>query len=154
MGRVFLFMDISIEKYLSNLKTVIRGIPNKTASIIQVHKEQILDLNREQQLYNKGIDSDGDKLEPYASFTIQIKQLLKQPYDRTTLKSSGAFHKGFSYHFDKNTYTLTIFSTDKKTTLLTQKYTPKIFGLTEDNKQYLEIQIIKKDLDAWILKYL
>lgn len=147
-------MSISIEKYLGNLKTAIRNLPNKTESIIQANKERILDLNRENQLYNRGVDSDGDSLEAYAFFTIEIKQLLRQPFDRTTLKSSGDFYKGFSYKFDKNTYTLTIFSTDKKTELLKSKYGEDIFGLDNVNKRYLEIEIIKKDLDVWLLKYL
>jgi len=147
-------MEVSIEKYLANLKLVISQLPNKTESIIQANKERILDLNRYNQLYERGIDSDGDRLKEYTSFTIQIKQMLQQPYDRTTLNYSGSFYDKFSYYFDKNTYTLTIFSTDKKTPLLIQKYGKDIFGLDTDNTDYLEIQIIKKNLDEWLLKYL
>ena len=147
-------MEVSIEKYLSNLNLVIRNIPNKTESIIRANKERILDLNRENQLYNKGVNSEGENLLDYTYFTIQIKELLRQPYDRTTLRNTGSFYKGFSYHFDKNTYVLKIFSTDKKTPLLISKYGKDIFGLDENNERYLEIEIIKKDLDQWILKYL
>lgn len=147
-------MANTIDKYLANMQLVLRNLPNQVESIVKSNSERILDLNRETQLFERGVDSKGQKLQEYAYFTIQIKQLLKQPYDRTTLFYSGQFYDGFTYKFDANTYTLEIFSVDRKTPQLVAKYGGDIFGLDEQNKLYLNQSIIKPQLDQWLLKYL
>ena len=82
------------------VKNVHDNIPHQTVGIINRNKDLILDLNRKEQLYNKGIDSLGLDLKPYSFFTVQIKKLLGQPYDRTTLNYSGAFYRGFKIDFN------------------------------------------------------
>lgn len=143
--------EITQDEYMNRLKLAITTLPNAVERIINENKDRILDLNRESQLREKGIDSKGKRLAEYAYFTIQIKQLIGQPYDRTTLFYSGKFYEGFTYRFDKNTYKLEIFSTDSKTPLLEKKYGYDIFGLTKDNNEYLEVKILKTKIDAWIL---
>ena len=145
---------MEVSQYIDNLELVIRNVPNQVERIIKENKEQVLDLNRENQLYERGIDSQGAKLLEYASFTIEIKQLLRQPYDRTTLFYSGRFYEGFYYQFDEQNFTLEIFSNDEKSPKLVAKYGREIFGLDEQNKLYLNQSIIKPRLDEWLLKYL
>jgi len=142
---------ISQDEYMNRLKLAITTLPNAVERIFIENKSEILDLNRETQLNEKGIDSKGMKLKEYAYFTIQIKQLIGQPTDRTTLFYSGNFYEGFTYKYDRNTYTLQIYSTDSKTPMLEEKYGQDIFGLTQDNTNYLQIKILKPKLDAWIL---
>ena len=142
---------ITQDEYMNRLKLAITTLPNAVERIFMENKAEILDLNRETQLNEKGIDSKGMKLKEYAYFTIQIKQLIGQPTDRTTLFYSGKFYEGFTYKYDRNTYTLQIFSTDSKTPMLEEKYGQDIFGLTTDNTYYLQIKILKPKLDAWIL---
>lgn len=146
-------MEVSIEIYLQNLKAVIRNMPNKFERILDSEKDVILDLNRETQLNEQGINSKGKKLKEYRPFTIEIKKLIGQPYNRTTLFYSGKFYEGFeikplgNYRFD-------IFSTDSKSLLLEDKYGKDIFGLTKSNAEYLDEKIIKKEIDKWILSKL
>lgn len=135
---------------MENLKRAITMLPSQTEKVVDSNAQIILDLNREDQLYAKGIDATGDRLKEYAFFTIQIKQLLRQPFDRTTLFYSGKFYEGFRYKFDKNSYTLTIFSVDQKTPLLIAKYGSDIFGLTNANRLYLDEKIIKPNIDKWL----
>lgn len=142
--------EISQDDYMARLKFVINQLPTATERILDSNKERILDLNRETQLREKGIDSKGKRLQEYAYFTIQIKQLIGQPTNRTTLFYSGKFYEGFTYKYDRNTYKLSIYSTDKKTPLLEEKYGQDIFGLTKDNEVYLEMKILKQELDKWI----
>lgn len=59
----------------------------------------ILDLNRFNQLFDKGIDSEGQDLGEYTPFTIQIKTGKGQPVDRVTLKDTGAFYDSFGIVF-------------------------------------------------------
>lgn len=143
---------MEVSDYLANLKTAIDNIGGQESLIVNQNKEQILDYNRQDQLYKQGIDSKGKKLKPYAFFTIQIKQLIGQPFDRTTLFYSGRFYNRFNFVFLKRT--INIFSSDSKTTDLEKKYGKDIFGLTKDNKIKMETEVIKPKLDQWLKKYL
>lgn len=59
-------------------------------------KEIALDIITDDQLFDKGIDGDGNKLPlPYAPFTIDVKQVTGLPTDRITLFQEGNFHDGF-----------------------------------------------------------
>ena len=59
----------------------------------------VLDLNRIEQLYKRGIDSEGVTLETiggaYSDLTVAIKQTKGQPTDRVTLKDTGDFYESF-----------------------------------------------------------
>ena len=46
----------------------------------------------EKQLFEKGIDGSGQRLEGYARTTIRIKIKKGQPVDRTTLRDDNEFH--------------------------------------------------------------
>jgi len=136
------------------VKNVRDNIPQQTEGIINRNKAEIIDLNRQAQLYAKGEDSLGLDLKFYAFFTVQIKQLLGQPYDRTTLNYSGDFYDGFYLTVDKDNLILTFNSNDRKTPDLIGKYGKNIFGLNYYNQQKLNYEIIKPELDKYIRQYL
>ena len=136
------------------VKNVRDNIPQQTKGIINRNKSEIIELNTKSQLYNKGEDSLGLSLKPYAVFTIEIKQLLGQPYDRTTLNYSGAFYNGFYLTVDENNLVLNFNSTDNKTPELMAKYGRNIFGLNYDNQQKLNYEIILPELEKYIKQYL
>jgi hypothetical protein len=144
----------TVKDYMDFVKNVRDNIPQQTEGIINRNKAEIIDLNRQAQLYAKGEDSLGLDLKPYAFFTVQIKQLLGQPYDRTTLNYSGAFYDGFYLTVDKDNLILTFNSNDRKTPDLIGKYGQNIFGLNYDNQQKLNYEIIKPELDKYIRQYL
>jgi hypothetical protein len=144
----------TIKDYMDFVKNVRDNIPQQTEGIINRNKAEIIDLNRQGQLYAKGEDSLGLDLKPYAFFTVEIKQLLGQPYDRTTLNYSGAFYDGFYLTVDKDNLILTFNSNDRKTPDLIGKYGKNIFGLNYDNQQKLNYEIIKPELDKYIRQYL
>lgn len=65
-------------------------------------QERILDLIRNDQLFTKGEDGEGNSLSEltqsglgYSLFTIQEKQRKNQPTDRVTLFDTGDFYKSF-----------------------------------------------------------
>ncbi len=134
------------------VKNVRDNIPDQTIGIVKRNESEILDLNRRSQLYDKGIDSLGLDLKPYAFFTIQIKQLLGQPFDRTTLNYSGSFYRGFKINV--NDMTLSFDSDDSKTNDLIGKYGRNIFGLTTENQNKLNYEIIQPELLEYISQYL
>lgn len=145
---------MEVSDYIDKLDLLIRNYDNKIESIVYQNKEQIIDLNRENQLFDMGIDSNGKNLLEYSQATISIKIQKKQPIDRTTLFDTGEFYKGFFIKFNPSNYTLEIWSSDKKTTKLIEKYGKDIFGLIPKNIEYLDEKIIKKHLDEWVLRYL
>ena len=136
------------------VKNVRDNIPQQTKGIINRNKAEIIELNTKSQLYDKGEDSLGLNLKPYSVFTIEIKQLLGQPYDRTTLNYSGAFYNGFYLTVDENNLVLNFNSTDNKTNELVGKYGRNIFGLNYDNQQKLNYEIILPELEKYISQYL
>jgi len=142
----------TIKDYMDFVKNVRDNIPDQTIGIVKRNESEILDLNRRSQLYDKGIDSLGLDLKPYAFFTIQIKQLLGQPFDRTTLNYSGSFYRGFKINF--NDMTLSFDSDDSKTNDLIGKYGRNIFGLTTENQNKLNYEIIQPELLEYISQYL
>ncbi len=144
-------MANTIFDYMQNIKKVISEIPKETERILKSKEELILDLNRENQLFDKGINSDGVKLKPYKPSTIQIKKTENAPFNRTTLFDTGAFTKAFK--LKTNDLTFSIFSTDSKSSDLQDKYGSNIFGLTEENQQKTN-QIIKIEIEKFIKKYL
>lgn len=98
---------------------------------IKENENVILDLNFQNQLYEKGEDASGKKLPlPYSPFTINEKKLKSQPIDRITLYDTGDFHR--SSKLIVNTKGFTIDSTDWKRNKLVKEW-GKIFGLNKDN---------------------
>jgi len=142
----------TVRDYIDACQYVLDNIDSETDRILADNKEEILDLNRERQLFDKGIDSLGDALRPYARITIFEKRQRGLPYNRTTLFNYGNFYEGFDYLFRSNK--LSIFSRDYKSGELQDKYGTSIFGLTPDNERILNYEIVKPELDNFIKKYL
>jgi hypothetical protein len=130
-----------LKKNLINLKQ--GGVNTALQEVIIQNNKLIKDLNTEQQLFTEGVNNKGDKLREYTGFTKQIKASKGQPYDRTTLKDTGSFHKKFYIEVDNQGFKLD--SADPKRDKLVDKYGEDIFGLTPNNKSILA-QRIKLDL--------
>jgi len=146
-------MATTIFDYMQKVKGVRDNIPNETEKIIKAKEQFILNLNRNAQLM-QGIDSKGDKIAPeYKPFTVQIKQLIGQPYDRVTLFYSGKFYAKFKIIYNKD-MSFEIISTEQKTPKLMDKYGDDIFGLTKENQQILNEKIILPELWKFLKTYL
>lgn len=146
-------MARTVFDYMQAVQMVIDSIPKETESIVQKNSEKILDLNRDNQLYDLGINSEGTKLfPPYANLTRQIKSNKLQPINHVTLFDTGEFYKGFRIKINYPSFS--IYSTDEKTGILQDKYGSNIFGLITENQKIVNYKIIKPELDAYIKKYL
>jgi len=113
-------------------------------AILKVVKDNdniAIDLNTDNQLFDKGIDSTGSLLPgPYAPMTIEIKSILGQPIDRITLRDTGDFHDGF--FMDASKFPLVIDSSDSKTSELKSEWGEDIFGLTDESQTEFNEQIL------------
>jgi hypothetical protein len=105
--------------------------------LIQLESE-VIDLNAEEQLFERGINAEGEEIiryAPYSEVTIEIKRAQGQPVDRVTLRDTGDFHSEF--FLTRLADGVLIDSADEKTTDLQRQYGQSILGLTDENIQYL-----------------
>lgn len=146
-------MPVTAFDMIQRIEKVIADLPKETENIIRRNEQEILDLNREKQLYDKGIDSNSRQLLAYKPFTIAIKRSKGEIYNRTTLLDTGDFYKGFKIKYNGLSNPFNIFSTDSKSSDLVEKY-GDIFGLTEQNERYLNYEIIKPELEKFIKNHI
>lgn len=103
----------------------------------------ILELNTEEQLFDKGIDSAGISLGEYAPATIfgtvNFKGKIEkgQPIDRVTLKDTGDFYKSFKFKNGANSFTIKANDEKDGAVLLTKQYGDEILGLTNESMETL-----------------
>lgn len=130
-----------LKKFQSiDLKTEIPNIIDRT-------EQDLIQLNQS-QLFDKGINADNEELQPYTFLTEFFKREKGQPFDRTTLKDTGAFYTGFNI---KTSDQFIIFdSTDSKTSDLEQKYGNRIFGLTPENKTVYSFGVFYDNIKRYI----
>lgn len=141
-------MSTTVSDYIKQIDEVISKVDDVVAQSVIKNDDAIIYMNTQLQLYNEGIDSKGNDLIPYKPYTVFEKQLSNQPFDRTTLKDTGSFYRGFRVQVISNTLFIT--STDEKTSELMGKYGNDIFGLTKENQVTLFDEIIKPDLWAFL----
>jgi hypothetical protein len=88
---------------LSRLLTNITKL-DRESILIQVYNDAFekyaIDLNRIDQLFNTGEDSNENALPSYSANTVAIKARKGQPTDRTTLKDTGEFYNTFDLIFN------------------------------------------------------
>lgn len=110
-------------------------------------KEEIIYLNTQEQLFNKGIDSEGVRLDVargygYANVTKQIKAQKGQPTDRITLKDTGEFYQSFRVDVRAGVITIDAQAQKDDTNLFTE-WGVDILGLTEESIKRLKPLVIE-----------
>ena len=113
-------------------------------SIVEENSNEIIDLNTQDQLYRRGIGSDGESLGQYSNPYKKLKKALNQPSDRVTLRLEGDFYKSFEVIIGKEQFRIN--ATDRKTKWLVNRYGEKIFGLTKDNVSLFREIVIRPEL--------
>lgn len=117
---------------------------------------QIIDFNTHEQLFLKGIDSEGRTLKSiggsrftpsgYAPFTIRIKQAEGQRTQNITLNDTGEFYNSFTVTVGGDSFTIDA-NPNKNGDNLFDDWGEDIVGLTDENLQKLiddiEIQLVE-----------
>lgn len=105
--------------------------------VIKENESVIVDMNAENQLFEKGVNALGVSISsyrPYSDKTVEIKKMKGQPFNRVTLRDTGDFHSAFFVRVSRENFSID--STDWKTKKLVKKYGDQngdIFGLTDEN---------------------
>ena len=85
----------------------------------------------EKQLFDRGIDGNGKRLEGYARTTIRIKISKSQPVDRTTTRDKGDFHA--SIQIDAFSDRFEVSSDVEHDTWILNRYGRNILKITNEN---------------------
>lgn len=107
----------------------------------------IIDMNAEEQLFERGINRLGVEIMDYAPYrpvTIEIKEAKGQPTNRVTLRDEGDFESSFFLEVGDKQFEIK--ASDFKTEDLIKKYGRQILGLTDENIAILIWQYIYPDL--------
>ena len=115
--------------------------------IIKDNESFICDMNAQEQLYQRGVNTYGVPIMdymPYTPYTIEIKTIKHQPTDRVTLRDTGDFHE--SFYVEATNTEFVVKASDWKTEKLIRKYGRQILGLTRENLQELIWQYIYPEL--------
>lgn len=134
----------TIRQFRINVETWQASLHDVVLKSVKDNEAAILDLNIEDQLFQQGIDSEGQAITPgYSPLTISIKRQKSQPTDRVTLRDTGDFHRSFEMSYGNDAFG--IYATDPKSQSLERKYGKEIFGLTDKSLQEA-IDITKPDI--------
>ena len=110
--------------------------------------QDIVDLNRYDQLYDKGIRADGSTITPlYANSTIKYKIRDGQKWDHVTLNDKGGAYESFNIAYSGGAFKITA-DLDKPGGNLAERYGKTILGLTEENIAIVRGWIKPRILDA------
>ena len=102
-------------------------------------EDLVIELNTTNQLF-EGIDANGVTLSSigggYAPVTIAIKQTNNQPFNRVTLKDTGAFYESFSVRYEMGGVVIDA-DTIKDGDDLRERWGNDILGLTNESIEKL-----------------
>lgn len=123
-----------LERLELKVQYIRENIGTLTGVLIQEYEieYELCQLNRN-QLYEYGINSEGDSLIPYKNLHYAEMKFNLRGKELTDLFLSGEFQRNFFIEVNGEIYSFS--STDEKTGVLVTKYGDNIFGLTNDNKQ-------------------
>lgn len=138
-----------ITDLIGRLKNLEAGFIQTIQRVLEENETIILEMNSEDQLFEKGMRRDGvhiDSYAPYAPYTIQIKREKGQPFDRVTLRDEGDFESSFFLNITNTGFEIK--ASDWKTEELTFSYGAEILGLTDENltellREYILPELLK-----------
>lgn len=120
-------------EFIDNFQTALNLQLQQT---LEEHDLILKDYLVEKQLFDKGIDGTGKRLEGYTRTTIRYKIAKGQPADRTTLKDEGNFHASITIKVFSDTFEISSdVSYDK---YIIKRYGQNVLKITNDNfKEFL-----------------
>ena len=146
-------MEMTAKGYLDQLIRVLDGLPSEVVNIIYKKEHEILDLNREDQLFNNGVLPNGMFSNSYKRTT----QGFTRGYPKEKGRLFNFFNTGEMFNaFDMNTdgFELEIINNDPKVSLVSALAGGNIIGLTIENQRKLNYEIILPEILEYVNKYI
>jgi hypothetical protein len=142
------FVYMTIQGLLNKVQTL--DLPTEVPNIIQQTKADLILLNQT-QLYNHGIDANGNKLALYRNKQYAAKKNARNPgpgFGFPDLKDTGAFYQDYIVLTTSNEFEVD--SKNEKSAALKKHYGETIFGLTKDNKKVYALGVFYTALQKYI----
>ena len=133
----------AIRKVTSNMQSITAARVIDTLIKQPALNGLVIELNTQDQLFKRGVDSKGLSLGVYAPFTIEAKRRKGQPTNRVTLRDTGDFHRTWTVT-TKNGDIIIEADGDKSDKNLMDVYGEDIVGLTDENLQKIIDEIAIK----------
>jgi hypothetical protein len=150
---------MTVDEYLDNAKFVSDNLQSEVSAIVYANEVEIINLNTEEQLFKRGIGIDGSilgqyKTNSYPEIGSSLRGYPKNRGDKYNFLKTGTLFNDIN--IELNGYKLTITNSDSgnKISSLLRLTGQDFIGLTEENQQRLNYEIIKPKLDEFIKKYL
>jgi hypothetical protein len=112
-------------------------------------RDKMIELNTDLQLYEFGIDSNGNPITSdlsgnsfYSDFTVQIKRTKNQRFDHITLKDTGRFYDSFTVDVTVNDIIFDAEDSQFYDVPLFEVYGIDVLGLTDENMVYIKDTIL------------
>jgi hypothetical protein len=124
-----------LDALISRLNSFGADVNEIMEKVVRENEDIIVEMNSEDQLFEKGITSTGVEISSYAPYqpmTLEIKQGKGQPTDRVTLRDERDFHRSFYIEFKSEGFQIK--ASDSKADELIFEYGPEIMGLSEENR--------------------
>jgi methyl coenzyme M reductase subunit C-like uncharacterized protein (methanogenesis marker protein 7) len=112
-------------------------------------KREIIWMNTIDQLYRKGIDSEGRSFGDYSPYTVEYKIDTNQRFDHITLNDSGRFYNSFFVTVQLDGFTIDAEDTAGYDEPLFKVWGVDVAGLTDENLAKLREMIIENYITYW-----
>lgn len=147
-------MSVTVRDYIEKAKRVQSQIGNEIDDIVRLFEDEILDLNREKQIFEEGSDINGQLLGKYrGTFNGVGRGFPKVKGDPFNFYDTGSLFRNFTLLSEGNKNKLLIDNKDSKAKLLADKY-GEFVGLTKENQRIVNYEIIYPELMKFIKQYL
>lgn len=148
----------TVKDYMDFTQNVINNIPNQVGRILRENEQEILDLNRKLQLFEKGQNRFGKVIgvyrhtyDPgYGSQPDGYPKIKGKPYN---FYDTADLYSRFEYEYNPHRQTIKIYSTSSKVPELVMRV-GDIFGLNQQNKVTFNNEIVKPELWQYIKTWL
>lgn len=146
-------------QYLNNLKTLKNNLVSETSKIIYANEVEIIALNTEDQLHDKGINIFGGVLGVYSSNHKPKSGSLLRGYPKSIGKrynflDTGRLYNDFELRVEGTK--LIIYNTDSSGKIddLLEMTGAEFIGLTKENQYKLNYDILYPDIMKYINTYI
>lgn len=121
----------TLRGFQRRLKTL--NLEKKVPEVIQSTSGTLISLNQK-QLFNRGVNTDGEVIGTYSRTTEAISNGRKKAGNHYTLYNIGGFYEGMN--IKASNWKVIFDSTDYKTPMLEERLGSNILGLTKESKAY------------------
>ncbi len=154
-------MAVTIKEMERRLSKAIKSLDNDVLAITRRIEDQIIDLNREDQLFEKGIDTTGSLIGVYSKATEGI---TKGKSGRGFPKRAGSPYNFYdtgemfkSFRLKKGKGTISLFNSSQSLREFSKRTgidESRLIGLTDENTRKLNFELIRPRLIEFVRKHL